>query len=225
MPLNQLSATALQSIARQILALDIEASDKLHPFNGKIILIEVTDLSLQYYFVFGNGQVSIYSELPALNSNDNDNNDAHKEPDQKPSVVITGKLSSFITAAASEYSSDALFEGDLHFSGEINTAKQFQQLAASLNIDWQEPLAKILGDPLAHTINTGVKKFASWFIQSANSARQDVSEYLQEEARVTPSDSEQQPFFEQVDQLKSKADRLTARVELLIKKKTVANGK
>ncbi|MCF6194991.1 MAG: SCP2 sterol-binding domain-containing protein [Kangiellaceae bacterium] len=223
MPLNQLSATALQSIARQILALDIEASKTLRPFDGKIILIEVTDLKLQYYFVFEKGQMSIYSKLPTLTSNDKTKN--NKEPDQIPSVTITGKFSSFITAAASEYSSDALFEGDLHFNGEINTAKQFQQLAASLNIDWQEPLAKILGDPLAHTINTGVQKFASWFIQSANSARHDVSEYLQEEARITPSDSEQQHFFEQVDQLKSKTDRLTARVELLIKKKTAENGK
>jgi len=220
MPLNQLSATALQTIAQQILALDIEASKKLRPFDGKIILIDVIDLKLQYYFVFAQGQLAIVSKPPPAENNDEDDNQA----EQEPSVHISGKLSAFINAAASEYSSDALFEGDLHFTGEINTAKQFQQLVASLNIDWQEPLAKVFGDPLAHTLSTGVQKFASWFIDSARSTRQDVSEYLQEEARVTPSDSEQQYFFEQVDDLRSKVDRLTAKVELIVSKKEKKSG-
>ena len=220
MPLNQLSATALQAIARQVLALDVEASKKLRPFDGKNILIDVTDLKLQYYFFFEQGQLSIFSKSPSAESENKDDN----ETQQKPSVHISGKLSAFITAAASEYSSDALFEGDLHFSGEINTAKQFQQLVASLNIDWEEPLSKVLGDPLAHTLSTGVQKFASWFFESANSARQDVSEYLQEEARITPSDSEQQHFFEQVDDLRSKVDRLTAKVDLLVNKNNISSG-
>jgi len=209
MPINQLSAAGLQRLIRKVLSLDVEAAEKLQPFDGKTVLIDVTDLKLQYYFIFTDGQVDVRSETPL----------ADDEVQMEPSVSISGKLASFVTAGAAEHSSDALFEGDLHFSGEVSTAKRFQQLARSLNIDWQEPLAKLVGDPIAHTINTGIKHFADWFSRAATSASQDFSEYIQEEARITPSDSEQQPFFEQVDQLRSRSDRLIARVEQLRNRK------
>ncbi len=205
MSINKLSAAGLQRLVRKILSLDIEAVEKLEFLYGKTILVNVTDIQLQYYFAFADGQVFIYPEPPPTKKG---------LPDEA-SVAITGTLKSFITAAVAEHSSDALFEGDLHFSGEISTAKQFQQLAGSLNIDWQEPLAKLVGDPLAHTISTGIQHVSQWFMQAANSARQDFSEYIQEEARLTPSDSEQQYFFEQVDQLRSRTDRLFARIEQL----------
>lgn len=205
MSTNQLSAAGLQKLIHKVLSLDVEAPEKLKPFDGKTVLIDITDLKFQYYFVFTDGQVLVHPEMPSTNEG----------TPMDPSVTISGKLISFLTTAAAEHSSDALFERDLHFSGEVNTAKRFQQLANSLNIDWQEPLAKLVGDPIAHTINTSVKRFSHWFLQVASSARQDFSEYIQEEARITPSESEQQHFFEQVDQLRSQSDRLVARVERL----------
>jgi len=206
MSFNQLSASTLQTIARRLLSLDVEAKNKLRDFEDKIIHLQVTNLDLDFYFSFIAGELFISDQL----QNDTD----------ETSASISGHLNAFIAAATADHSADAIFKGELHFSGEINTAKQFQQFAQSLNIDWQEPFAKAFGDPVGHSIATGLQNFSGWLFNSADSLRQDISEYLQEEARVTPTDCEQQHFFEQVDQLRSRADRINARITQVIEKRT-----
>lgn len=194
-PFNQITASTLQSVIRAALSLDAEASGKLSGLNGKVIHISVSDLGLDYYFTIEQGAVGVSAG-----------------PIEEVQASISGELSAYLAAVAEEHSEDSLFKGSLKFSGEIAVAKQFQSFAQSLNIDWQEPLAQTLGDPVAHTITTGLNKFTRWFKSSAMSARQDISEYLQEESQSTPSESEQQWFFSQVDNTRSRADRLNARI-------------
>ncbi len=198
MSLNQLSATAIQTIARQLLRLDIEAKKDLSPLENKTIHIHVDDFNLDYYFSFTDGELLVA-----------------EQSEQTISASISGKLNAFIGAAAAEHSADSIFKGEINFSGDITTAKQFQSFAQKLNIDWHEPLAQVLGDPLGHLLATGLEKLSGWISQTTQNVAQDISEYIQEEARVTPSVSEQQHFFRQVDQLRSRTDRLSAKISQL----------
>ncbi len=195
MSINQLSAAAIQKIARRLLELDVEAKNNLQQFDNKVIHIHIDDFSLDYYFSFCKGELLV-----------------SEQSEETISASITGKLNAFIAAAAAEHSADSIFKGELNFSGEISTAKQFQTFAQKLNIDWHEPLAQVFGDPVGHTLATGLEKLTGWLIQTVQSVSQDISEYVQEEARVTPSASEQQHFFLQVDQLRRQADRLNAKI-------------
>ncbi len=198
MPLNQVSAAMIQSVARKVIALDPEAANGLSSFDDKVIKIEIEDFGLCYFFSFEGGTLTV--------SND----------DSRPvSAAINGNLAAFMAAAANEHSVDSIFKGELHFSGEIGTAKRFQEFAQSLEIDWQEPIARAFGDPIGHTLTTGLQAFGGWLLNTGRSTRQDISEYLQEEIKVTPPAAEQQLFFEQVDQARSKTDRLAARIKKL----------
>lgn len=198
MPLNQVSAAMIQSVARKVIALDPEAANGLSSFDDKVIKIEIEDFGLCYFFSFEGGTLTV--------SND----------DSRPvSAAINGNLAAFMAAAANEHSVDSIFKGELHFSGEIGTAKRFQEFAQSLEIDWQEPIAIAFGDPIGHTLTTGLQAFGGWLLNTGRSTRQDISEYLQEEIKVTPPAAEQQLFFEQVDQARSKTDRLAARIKKL----------
>ncbi len=198
MPLNQVSAAMIQSVARKVIALDPEAANGLSSFDDKVIKIEIEDFGLCYFFSFEGGTLTV--------SND----------DSRPvSAAINGNLAAFMAAAANEHSDDSIFKGELHFSGEIGTAKRFQEFAQSLEIDWQEPIARAFGDPIGHTLTTGLQAFGGWLLNTGRSTRQDISEYLQEEIKVTPPAAEQQLFFEQVDQARSKTDRLAARIKKL----------
>jgi len=200
-PINGISASAIQSIARRLLSLDIEAKNKLPEFESKQIHILVEDLNLAYYFSFKQGDLFVEHQY-----------------DGEVNASISGRLSAFIAAAAAEHSSDSIFKGELNFSGDIATAKQFQTFAQSLNIDWHEPVAQLLGDPIGHSLATGIGKLSGWLFRTAGSVNKDISEYLQEEIRVTPSELEQQHFFQQVDQLRSQTDRLNAKITLLQQK-------
>ncbi len=68
---------------------------------------------------------------------------------------------------------------------------------------------------MGHTLTTGLQAFGGWLLNTGRSTRQDISEYLQEEIKVTPPAAEQQLFFEQVDLTRSKTDRLAARIKKL----------
>ena len=200
-PINGIAASVIQSIARRVLSLDIEAKNKLAEFETKKIHILVEDLSLVYYFSFKQGELYV-----------------EHQHDGEVNASISGRLSAFIAAAAAEHSSDSIFKGELNFSGDVATAKQFQAFAQSLNIDWHEPIAQLLGDPLGHSLATGIEKLSGWLFNTASGVNKDISEYLQEEIRVTPSELEQQHFFQQVDQVRSQADRLNAKITLLRQK-------
>jgi ubiquinone biosynthesis accessory factor UbiJ len=201
MSINNISASLIQSATRKLISMDAEAVKKLAPLNQKTIQIQIEDFQLSYYFSFNNEILSV-SEINPIK-------------EQQPSAAIKGKLSAFLAAANSQHSADSIFKGELHFSGEVSAAKKFQEFAQSLDIDWQEPLAQVLGDPIAHILTKGLQSLTSWVGQTHQSTRQDISEYLQEEIKITPPKAEQQIFFSQVDQIRSKADRLAARVKKL----------
>ncbi|PCI66866.1 MAG: hypothetical protein COB38_09970 [Gammaproteobacteria bacterium] len=215
MSLNQITAQTIEKLVNQLLRLDVEANIQIKPLENKSILIYIEDWQLNYLFSFENGDVQVSDER-VIKSELEEGVETESEKNRQPSATIKGKLTAFIAAALAEQSGDAVFKGDLHFSGDINTAKQFQQLASKLDIDWQEPFAKVFGDFLGHTITTGLSIFGEWAKQVNDSLKQDISEYVQEEARVTPSDSEQQMFFEEVDLVRSRADRLLAKADMLI---------
>jgi len=110
---------------------------------------------------------------------------------------------------------DAIFSGELHFSGEINTARHFQDFAQTLDIDWQEPISHVFGDVISHNFAHGVVQASQFLSQLFDNTRQDIPDYLQHEIQVTPTACELNDYLEQVDQVRSQTDRLQARIHKL----------
>lgn len=196
--LNQATAVIFEQLSNRLLSLDCEAHTQLSQFSNKIIQLKITDLNLNYFFIFPGGNLIIKSHC-----------------ERPPSALISGKLIAFLNAASSTNSGDAIFTGDLHFSGEISTARQFQNVIQSLEIDWQEPFAQIFGDLVGHTLTTGIKHAGQFAQNLFSNLRQDIPEYLQEELRVLPTQCEIDSYCEHIDTLRSQSDRLDARIHQL----------
>ena len=81
-----------------------------------------------------------------------------------------------------------------------------------MDIDWSEPLAKIMGDGLAYQLAQSGKKLSSWGKDTVRSVSASFSEYLQEESRDVITDTELDIFYQQVDQLRDDVDRLQAKI-------------
>ncbi|MET1256339.1 ubiquinone biosynthesis accessory factor UbiJ [Aliikangiella maris] len=196
--INQLSATCLEQLANRVLALDPQAHQGLVPFAGKIIHLQIIDWQINYYVMFPGQSLVI-----------------HDFCNRPVSACISGKLTDFLNAALQENTGDALFTGELSFTGEINTARQFQAYIQALQIDWREPITGIFGDIAGQTITDGISQLFNFGQSLFKATQQNIPEYLQEEARVTPTASEQAIFFDNIDLLRSQADRLSARVSRL----------
>ncbi|MGX5172799.1 ubiquinone biosynthesis accessory factor UbiJ [Aliikangiella sp. IMCC44653] len=197
---NQPSSRLIETVANRILLLDPNAEQLLAPFQDKLIHVCIQDLNLNYYFTFPNKSLVVQTQST-----------------REASVAIKGKLSAFMAAASDENSSDAIFKGELHFSGEINTARQLQDNLKQLNIDWHEPLAELFGDEIGFMVAKGISKASDFFRNLMQQTAKDIPEYLQEELKVTLTHSELEHFYQSVDLTRSQVDRLEARIQRIIR--------
>ena len=110
-----------------------------------------------------------------------------------------------------------LRSGAVTITGDGEIAQSFQDLLRAAQPDFEEELSRLVGDVTAHQIGNLVRAASGWGRKTAETLAANVSEYLQEESRdlVTPTELEE--FLASVDELRESADRLQARVELLLK--------
>ena len=103
----------------------------------------------------------------------------------------------------------------LEISGDLRLAQDFQRALQGFEPDWEERLARWVGDLPARKINNAVKSGAGFLAQLADKIGMDLVEYAQYEKEFLPDEHEVLEFNRAVDALLSDLDRLKGRVERL----------
>ncbi|MEE4246528.1 MAG: SCP2 sterol-binding domain-containing protein [Kangiellaceae bacterium] len=196
--INLATASALETVIEKLLSLDNQARDALTDLNGKMVAIKLTDWQLSYFFHIKDNAIEVTTQSQ-----------------QQPHVTMEGSSFAFFNMASNERGGDSLFTGEVHFSGEVGTAQKFQAFWQNISIDWEEELSKYTGDIVAHNIGQLVKKTHQGVSKLFGTAQQNISEYLKEESRATPSPDEVEYFYDQLDDLKSDINRIEARINRL----------
>lgn len=104
--------------------------------------------------------------------------------------------------------------GDVQVSGDSDVAEQFQYLFSLLRPDWEEELASVTGDVVAHEVGNAARGLARWAGQAQRSFGRSLAEYLTEESAALASGAEIDEFCTAVDDLAAAVDRLEARLKL-----------
>ncbi len=201
--LVSLFAPTIETVINQVIKLDPDAKARLFKLDGKLIKFELTDLKQSIYFKIDEDYIVVKEAF---------NNEL------KPNAELKGNSLSFFNLALSEQQ-DPLFKGEVMFSGEIQTAQKFQHFFEQLDIDWEEHLSKYTGDIVAHELFKAGKSFHGWAMETLNTAKLNLSEYLRFEARATPASIELENFFDDVADLKSDVERIELRINRLLAKK------
>lgn len=108
-------------------------------------------------------------------------------------------------------------------TGSSALLAELQSILQDLDIDWEAPLARLLGDVPAHSIGEALRTAGQWLRDSIEQAPQAAAEAVSEEWRLTPPRAQFEAFVEDVAELALATDRLEARVALL-KEKLAARG-
>lgn len=184
----------LEKLSNRLLNLDPQTIERLKPFAGKIILIEITDWQLKIYLL-----ITMHG-LQFLN---------HYEG--SADTILKGSALSLLRAGKSKETQlqDVIIDGD------IELGKKFREIFRSIDIDWEEQLAKVTGDVIAHQVGAATRAFISWTTQSARSLQQDFTEYLQEESRILPTRYEVEEFIDGVTEVRNAVERLEKRINLI----------
>lgn len=197
-PLPAAALAALESAINQLLALDPEGADRLAPLAGRLIAFEFKGFGTRLYFIPGEGSLQLFAAYDAA-----------------PDCLLRGTPLALAAMGLRRHKEDVLFAGQVEIEGDTALAHRFGAALASLEIDWEEQLARLTSDPLAHALGQRARAAGRWGERAADTLGQDLKEYLQEEGRLLPSRYEHDTFLAAVDRLRDDGERLAARVARL----------
>lgn len=199
-PLIAECLTLIEVAIKQAVKTDPVAARRLAELQGQVLEVQLTSPFLQLFILpVADGIEFTQSDLVA-------------------DCQISGAWVDFLAIAEDEH---RLFGSGVQIHGNQQLVKSLKEILSELEIDWEALLADHLGDLPAHQLARifgSAKRYAE---HSSRLLLADLSDYLHEEIRVAPPKAELQQFYQGVDELRLRADRLQARVQLLEAERSV----
>lgn len=193
LPLRTLSHTL-----SRLLSLDPASEDRLMALDGRWIAVHVSAPELSLHLRIEQARLQLSAG-------------AIDDPERTPDAVISGSASALLALARDPESGGR----DVRFSGDLGVIRDLRSLLADTDVDWEAPLARMLGELPAHRIGEGGRALLRWVDQSRRHCEAALGDYLTEEQRLLPPQLEVADFLADVDRLRADADRLEARLRLL----------
>lgn len=189
---------AVQATINALMKLDPEGAARLSEIQGRVLMVELSGFGSRIYLLPGPDHLLLFGDY-----------------DAEPDCVLRGSPVALLHMLTAPHREDDVFSGAIEISGDNHLAQVLGEVLRGLDIDWEEQLAKVLGDPVAHQLGEQTRAAAGWTRRSASSLFEDLGEYLREEGRLAPSREEVREFMDAVDQTRDDVERLAARIERL----------
>ena len=193
---------AVEIGGNRLLALDETALRGCVEMQGHCIAIDIIDLDFQLYCHPGGWGIRLSRTSPARDVD----------------ATISGRLMALVNLAAVDDKVSTSIQERVSFNGNVSLAQKMQKILAGLDIDWEEALSRHSGDVLAFQIHQRARNLGAWLRQSADSLLQTSSEFLREEARLSPTTVEFDVFQSRLGELRHDVARSEIRLQQLIER-------
>ena len=180
------------------LELDPETRHALARLSGKVVDLDVTAVGAIRLHI-DDGRIRVGPRDDTLDAD----------------VTIRGAPLSLVRFVFAGDREKLILGEEVSLHGDIALATRLQQIAARMDIDFEEAIAERIGDIPAHEIARGMRGLGGWMRAAGTALLEDVSEYLRYEAAVTPSTGDVERFAHAVDEIRDDVERLEARVARL----------
>lgn len=192
---DAIALNTLETIINQYIALDPDIDSKRESLEGKCLKLIIKPVTL--YFLFQKDKIAILSQT-----------------EQTPDAILEGYPLSFLKLHfADNHQLFSLFKTDISMQGDIEVGQQVKQLFERIDIDWEEHLSRLTGDIVAHQVSQVFKRTLSFGKHVLSSAQHNMTDYLQEECRILPTKEELADYYDDVDNLRLRVDRLAAKIK------------
>lgn len=189
----------LETLLNHYISMDSNAIQKLKPLKGNVLKLIIKPVTLFVLFDEEKIRLQTSSERP-------------------PDTTLEGDPLSFIKLQfADKNHLFSLFKHEMRISGDLNAGQQAKAFFENIDIDWEEHLSKLTGDIVAHQLASLLKRTQSFSTHLFNTNKQNLTDYLQEETRLLPCKEELSDFYDDVDALRLRVDRLLAKATEIIK--------
>ena len=191
---------AIEATLNKVVPYDISYKRKWQPLQAKTIAVNLTDLQTRLLFRYQNDSFQVYSDDTC-----------------KADVTLTGtSMDFFKVALESRQNEAAALQSGIHFEGQVALGQAFAEAIQSMDIDWEEALAQQTDDIFAHRAAQGLRSLTNFADSFFKTVSANFTEYVQEEARLTPTAIEVENFYSDLRELRQDADRIKAKVQKFI---------
>ncbi len=188
----------INTAGQRLLEQDPQNHDKLEKLAGKAIAFEIKKLDKTLYFSPTTEALNVGLQAPEIID-----------------VTIRAKPSTLLKIARDGIDNAELSSGELEIDGDAITGQRFAKLLSELDIDWEELFAQQIGDVSARLLFDGLQRLRSWGQETQSTVKQNISEFLVEEAKLAASKTAIDTYLDDVDALRNDVARLAARIRQL----------
>jgi len=186
----------LEKALAAYLQLDPDSAEKISRLDGKLVALELRGLDMTLFFVGEQQKLAIRSITDAM-----------------PDALISATPLMLAQMTIQQSADKALFAGQMKISGDLDAAQALQDILADVDVDWEEHLADLVGDVVAHQVGRSVRGLFNWATNSSASLHKNLSEYLLHEAKLLPDTEDLENFLNDVDTIRADIERFSVRLD------------
>ncbi|PNH80683.1 ubiquinone biosynthesis accessory factor UbiJ [Vibrio diazotrophicus] len=206
MPFEPLVTAVIETSLNTLIKDDPNLGRRLARLKGQVIQVHLKELNKTLTFVFSQ-QIDVLANYEG-----------------KPDCYLSLHLSVLPELREQANITKLIKQDKLVLEGDIQLAQKFSQLMTDCKPDIEEWLSRVTGDVVAHTVVQGAKNVGSLLTSQFNKHQNHLAQVLTEEWRVAPAPLEIAYFCDQVDDVKSQAARLEAKLAALLEKISKENA-
>ena len=215
MPFAQFMTSGIELALNQLLRLDEDSQKRLKKLSGKSLQVTIKELPWPLLFSFSE-QIDIRAVMPS---------DKDLEPTTETvDCLIELNLETLPKLRDSSQLTQLIQQKQLNLIGDIYVAQTFSALIKELDIDWEEQLSGYTGDVVAHQTFASMRTLFDTAKTQIEQGAIELSERLTQSDSIAVKPSEMFEFSKNVSELRSDAERLSARLALLEQAKKVDSG-
>jgi len=204
-----------EALVNRCIAQDLKLAEGLSALAGKTLRLHVTRPELTIFVHIYPASVVLSFDPPASATSDAAVAAGDAATQSAVDAGIAGPALAMLALLTERGKGRALVNPAIQISGDVEFVQAVYRLFSELQIDWQEPLSRVVGDVPVHGLEQLLTGLAGFTRETADSVRRNLDEYLHEESRLVPPLNQVEGFDSQLDALRLRLDRAQARARLL----------
>lgn len=199
-PLRRLAGRTLEAALNRTLVLDPDWRTSLKALEGRRIGVYLRGPELGFDIAVRDG--ALHVEPPPSPTD---------KAAVKPELCVAATPGALLAMAMSR-AEGTLPPGKVEIAGDAELARRLEKLARDFTPDVEAAFVRTFGEVLGVPIARALRDATHWLREGVHHAATDTADWLRDHARLVIPRGELDDFLDDVDSLRERAERLSARV-------------
>lgn len=195
--LPALGLSLLEPLLNRVVRLDPAAGERLQHLAGKQLAVELIDTPFQLVLTAQHDGIWLNQQHETVDCRVKVRWHALKQLQDPANITLL------------------IRRNDLDIEGDLATLQKFSQFFAQLNPDWQEALARWIGDANSYRLAQALTALSSWLRQQGQQHQQTVQSLAHDELQLTATIADIRQFGRDVRDIEARTEHLAHQLSKL----------